>query len=54
MADTSIETLRQVFDQFDTDKSGWLSYDEVTAAAKELGQSIEAKDIERVGDGRGQ
>jgi EF-hand domain len=44
----SKQAIRSVFDSFDKDHSGSLTYDEIASVAKELGQEFSAQDLKKV------
>ena len=45
---TSKEAIKSVFDSFDKDHSGYLSSQEITSVAKELGQEFSVQDLKKV------
>ena len=46
--EATMEDLRDVFKRIDTDGSGWLSADEVMAAASDLGFTLKKKELRKV------
>ena len=48
MINESKQGIKDVFDSFDKDKSGYVEQTELIAIAKELNQEISQQDVDRV------
>lgn len=46
--ESSKESIRQVFNSFDKDNSGFIDFDEIIKVAQELGQQITTAEVKKV------